>query len=151
MQNALSFTSAILIFILHIKHLSAFSPVLTVRQSLACDAVICPNLDWLWDKAAPAAAGFGTWLFKHFQPDDTVTTPADKPDKYKEIPPSTQPDVELWTVDGHPDINDCIAVDFSGAGNPRGDEVTHFRLHPFEILCEFLTLLTSVIQINISV
>lgn len=151
MRNALNLTSAILTFILHIKHLSAFSPVLTARQSLACDAVICPNLDWLWNNAAPAAAGFGTWLFNQFQPDDTVTTPTDKPDKYEETPPSTQPEVELWTVGGHPDINDCIAVYSSVDDNPRADEVTHSRLHSFEILCEFLMLLARVIQIRIPV
>lgn len=129
MRNALTFTSAIFTFILYIKHLSAFSPVLTARQSLACDAVICPNLDWLWDNAAPAAAGFGTWLFNQFQSDDPQTIPTDKPEKNRETPPSTQPDDELLRVGDQPDINDCIAVDSSVADNPRGDEVTHSKLH----------------------
>lgn len=151
MRNALTLTSAIFAFILYIKHVSSFSSVLTARQSIACDAVICPNLDWLWETAAPAAAGVGTWLFNQFQSDDPLTIPTDKPDKTRETPPSTQPDVELWMVGDQPDINDCIAVDSSVADNPRGDEVTHSRLHSFEILCEFLTLLAREIQIIIPV
>lgn len=148
MRNRLYLTSAILTFILHIKHLSASSPILTARQSLACDAAFCPNLDWLWNNAAPAAAGFGTWLFNQFQSDDPLTIPTDKPDKYGKTPPSTQPEDELWTVGAHPDINDCIALYSSVTGNSRGDEVTHSRLYSFEILRKFLTLLTRAIQIS---
>lgn len=151
MGNALALTSATLTFILYIKHVSAFSPLLTARQSPACDAVICPNLDWLWDNAAPAAAGFGTWLFNQFQSDDALTIPTDKHDKNRETPPSTQPDIDLWMVGGQPDIKDCIAMDSSVAGNPRGDEVTHSRLHSFEIICEFLTLRARGVQIIVPV
>lgn len=151
MRNALTLISAISTFILYIKHVSAFSTVLTARQSLACDAVICPNLDWLWDNAAPAAAGFGTWLFNQFQSDGPLTIPNDKPDRNRETQPSTQPDAELRIVGDQPDINDCIAVDSPVADNPRGDEVTHSRLHSLEILCEFLTFLASKIQITIPV
>lgn len=151
MRNALTLNSAILSSIIYIKHVSAFLPVLTARQSPACDAVICPNLDWLWDNAAPAAAGFGTWLFNQFQSNEPVTIPTDKPDKNRENPLSTQPDVELWMVGGQPDINDCNAIDSSLADNPRDDKVTHSRLHSFEIFCEFLTPRARGIQIIVPV
>lgn len=151
MRNAFTLTLAIFAFILSIKHVSAISAVLTARQSLDCGTIICPNLDWLWNNASPAAAGFGTWLLNQFQSDDPLAIPTDEPDKNRKTPPSTQPDVELWVVGDQPDVNDCSAVDFSAADNPRGDEVTHSRPHSFDILCEFLTLLAREIQIIIPV
>lgn len=141
MRNDFTLTWAILTFVLSIKHVSALSPVLTARQSLACGTIICPNLDWLWDNAAPAAAGFGTWLLNQFQSDDPLTIPTDEPVKNRKPSPSTQLDVELWVGGDQPDVNDCVAVDLSAADNPRGDDVTHSRFRSFEVLCEFLTLL----------
>lgn len=127
MRSAFTLTWAIFTFIFSIKHVSAFLPVLTARQSPACGTSICPNLDWLWNNVAPAAAGFGTWFLNQFQPDEPLTIPTDKPDKNRKTPLSTQPDVELWVVGDQPDVNDCIAVD-SSAADPRGDEVAHSRL-----------------------
>ena len=131
MRNDFTLTWAILTFVLSIKHVSAFSPVLTARQSLACGTIICPNPDWLWNNAAPAAAGFGTWSLNQFQSDDPLTIPTDKPDKNRKPSPSTQLDVELWGVGDQLDVNDCVAVDISAADNPPDDDVTHSRLRSF--------------------